>query len=933
MKKMKERKFKCLAVIFLTVMTINCAKFSSSARDSFSKEEGLVTEEEIISPEEAFSENSDVVIENSGQETATNGVSVTWKQYSKSGNGINLTTYTGVTRKKILDTLEKNHGSYLGVPYKAGYYDTLSGMNCEGFVERVLMDAGCSKAISAGNGGSGWVNTLRQNNISYRTYYSSSFDALADIVVNDGYAQPGDVIWLWDGGYNDIYYNDINYVGLPASISSIHHIGFFVGNYFSTMDWSGSVRGIYDRNGFWHSIGNEGVSNDRQNTELCSINKNTITQLGAKSSNCKYITVIKFANQNSESVLYKNVLSDGRSYSAKDALDYGFPAINGAKYVMFCKDGFVPYRKYWNNSTPTIRQYLEGVVPDKTNNYNNYNDIKALDRRLTYEQYAQVEAVDASGQGYALFRDVPPGTYFIMETEAPEGYALDEKIYVVRVGAGETVSSGNVGYTISEESANPIKITTTAMDTDTGLHVGQLRNDIEINDKVHCENLLVGHRYSLEGYLLDADTGLVLMDGEKEIRAEIEFEATSRDMEVEVLFGNISRDLVADKTLVVYERLYEGQELRASHEDLFDDEQRVTYPDIHTTLSGSVTGRHVAFAQQQTRLIDTVEYSNLTPNKEYTVRGLLVNKKDREAVTVNGEPVEISAAFTPLEKDGVIEVEFVFDASSLAGESVVAYEYIYDGSVLIAVHEDIDSIEQSLDFPKIGTSAKSDSGDKYLDCGADVKLVDTISYSNLNIDYEYTAIGTLMIKSKNQPLMIDGECISSMVVFSPEEKNGEVDVEFDIDTSTLGGEELVVYETIFLNSQNEEDDAAFSCIVAEHKIIEDEGQTVKVREQTTEEITTEEQTTEEITTEEQTTEEITTEEITTEIPTTVESATEYLITTENIPDTKVTPQTNSVKTGDKKPILPIFVLSLMCIATAIAMILLKIRHKSQKEKY
>ena len=57
--------------------------------------------------------------------------------------------------------------------------------------------------------------------------------------------------------------------------------------------------------------------------------------------------------------------------------------------------------------------------------------------------------------------------------------------------------------------------------------------------------------------------------------------------------------------------------------------------------------------------------------------------------TVNGKEVTGSCTFTPKAEDGTVDVTFNFDASDLAGKSVVVFEQLYRDNAIVASHEDL----------------------------------------------------------------------------------------------------------------------------------------------------------------------------------------------------------------------------------------------------
>ena len=94
---------------------------------------------------------------------------------------------------------------------------------------------------------------------------------------------------------------------------------------------------------------------------------------------------------------------------------------------------------------------------------------------------------------------------------------------------------------------------------------------------------------------------------------------------------------------------------------------------------------------------DIVSYHNLTPGKEYVVKGTLMNKTSGKPVTVNDEHVTAETAFTPETRDGEVKVTFTFNSYVITETTdVVVFESLYREEVEITVHADIEDEGQSV---------------------------------------------------------------------------------------------------------------------------------------------------------------------------------------------------------------------------------------------
>ena len=362
---------------------------------------------------------------------------------------------------------------------------------------------------------------------------------------------------------------------------------------------------------------------------------------------------------------------------------------------------------------------------------------------------------------------------------------------------------------------------TTATATDTEDHVTGANEEVTITDEVALTGLKVDNEYTIKGVLMDQTTGKELLVDEKQIISEETFTADQADMTITLTY-KLDASKLAGTTTVVFETLYtEGKEVGRHHE--IDDEGQTVYiPEIHTTAADQKTGINHTESEEQATIVDTVLYSHLLPGKEYTVKGTLMNKETGEAILINGEEVIAETTFTAEKSEGSVDVIFTFDASAIAPTTVVAFESMEYKKIEVAVHADIEDEDQTVYIPEIGTTALGqDTKDHIEKAKEDAVIVDTVEYKGLEVGREYTMTGKLVDKATGEFITdAEGNEITASTTFTPDEKDGSVDVTFTFDSSLLAGKTLVAFET--LTTEEKE--------VAIHADLEDEGQTIRIPE-------------------------------------------------------------------------------------------------------
>ena len=112
-----------------------------------------------------------------------------------------------------------------------------------------------------------------------------------------------------------------------------------------------------------------------------------------------------------------------------------------------------------------------------------------------------------------------------------------------------------------------------------------------------------------------------------------------------------------------------------------------------------------------------------------------------------------------------------------------------------------------------------------MEAGKDLTIVDTVTLEGLEIGTKYKLSGWQMIKKENAKLLIDGKEVTNDYEFTADKENMEVQIEFTFNGSTLGGKQLVTFEELYDMTNPEEPKK-----VTEHKDINDEGQTVTIKE-------------------------------------------------------------------------------------------------------
>lgn len=133
-------------------------------------------------------------------------------------------------------------------------------------------------------------------------------------------------------------------------------------------------------------------------------------------------------------------------------------------------------------------------------------------------------------------------------------------------------------------------------------------------------------------------------------------------------------------------------------------------PELKTTAT--VGGEKEVTAGETVTIDDVVSFRHLVPNKEYTLKGILMDKKTGKPFVVDDEEITSEVTFTPETSNGEVTVSFTFDGSVVTKETdIVVFESLYSEDVEIASHADIEDENQTVTIHPQPEPEKPQTGD------------------------------------------------------------------------------------------------------------------------------------------------------------------------------------------------------------------------------
>ena len=508
----------------------------------------------------------------------------------------------------------------------------------------------------------------------------------------------------------------------------------------------------------------------------------------------------------------------------------GNAALSGAEFTWHYYDGF-----YTKDNLPekATRTWVTKTVAEKSSDGSIHYVTKLSD------------AYKVSGDAFYIQNEksvLPLGTLTVEETKAPDGYLLDgaymqagdsteqiKGMYLTQITEdGElAVLSGSNQYSVSDQVIRGgVKIQKRDLETkdtkaqgsatlkDTAFAIISLNeNSVLVEGKLYKKNetvktiqtgidgiatttadLLPYGKYKLEetkapeGYLTD-------------VAKAIEFSITENGKIVDL----------TDESHSIYNQIkrgdLEGVKIGAgTHKRLAN---------VPFKITSKTTGESHIVVTDKNGQFSTA--SNWASHKRNTNAG----KSSEDGIWFGtSEPDDSKGALLY----DTYEIEELACESNKGMKLIPAFEVVVSrNKVTIDLGTLTDEYEKEITIHT--TATDKETGEKIIVAGKKVTIVDTVTLDGLEEGRKYQLKGWQMLKEENAELLIDGKRVESDYTFVADNEKMKVEISYMFDASELGGQNLVTFEELY-DLKNPEEPVK----VAEHKDIDDEGQTVLITE-------------------------------------------------------------------------------------------------------
>lgn len=300
-----------------------------------------------------------------------------------------------------------------------------------------------------------------------------------------------------------------------------------------------------------------------------------------------------------------------------------------------------------------------------------------------------IEIITCDEKGKATFTtDLPIGSYYVKEISTDNHYILSDKKYpVVFEYAGQNTATVRISVNDGEPIENEIiygTIKGLKIDRETGENIaGTLFGLFSNNETKFTEETAILTAESNEGGI---------------------FEFT------DVPYGEyIVRELKPAEGYLPNEENYTVT-ISENKEIIEITIENDKIPELGTTAT--IDGKKEFTVNGDITIDDVVSYKHLTAGKEYTIKGVLMDKSTGKQFLVDGKEVCSEVTFTPETADGEVTVSFTFDGSAITKNTeVVVFETLYREGTEIAVHADIEDENQTVTIHPQPEPEKPQTGD------------------------------------------------------------------------------------------------------------------------------------------------------------------------------------------------------------------------------
>lgn len=545
----------------------------------------------------------------------------------------------------------------------------------------------------------------------------------------------------------------------------------------------------------------------------------------------------------------RKLYNDAIAYADSSSTEYDgtlglFVPDNGVQVLFFL------------NRSGSLKLVKTSANPALTDGNNTCYDLAGAEYTVYSDSAATTEVgkitLDSKGEGELT--NIKSGTYYVKETKAAKGYALDKEIHEVRVESGKTAE-----LAVKDVPQNdPARMAVQKIDAETG------------KASPLGAGTLAGAEFTVKYY-----NGMYNSESELPSEATRTWVFKTNDKGI----ANILRD----ESFVSGDELYMSatgvptiplgtitiQETKAPKGYTISDTtlhiQQVTsdgnVESVNTFVAPNVSEQVIRGNIKWVKAIEETQVR--VPNALFRITSKTTGEAHYVVTDANGsfDSSALKATNNTNANDKAVDADGKVDETKLDSEAGVwfsgakdaevkpddakgAFPYdTYEVEEIITsategtkpvkfdvtvardgVTVDMGTIDDQPDKPLIQTEFTDEGGSHEVEANKEVKLKDTVSYNNLTPGKEYSLTMTIHVKDKDgkdegELKDKDGKPVTTTVKFTPEKADGTIEVPYTVDTTGLEEKSIVAFESLQKDGKE----------ITSHADITDSGQTIRVK--------------------------------------------------------------------------------------------------------
>lgn len=545
----------------------------------------------------------------------------------------------------------------------------------------------------------------------------------------------------------------------------------------------------------------------------------------------------------------RKLYNDAIAYADSSSTEYDgtlglFVPDNGVQVLFFL------------NRSGSLKLVKTSANPALTDGNNTCYDLAGAEYTVYSDSAATTEVgkitLDSKGEGELT--NIKSGTYYVKETKAAKGYALDEEIHEVKAESGKTAE-----LAVKDVPQNdPARMAVQKIDAETG------------KASPLGAGTLAGAEFTVKYY-----NGMYNSESELPSEATRTWVFKTNDKGI----ANILRD----ESFVSGDELYMSatgvptiplgtitiQETKAPKGYTISDTtlhiQQVTsdgnVESVNTFVAPNVSEQVIRGNIKWVKAIEETQVR--VPNALFRITSKTTGEAHYVVTDANGsfDSSALKATNNTNANDKAIDADGKVDETKLDSEAGVwfsgakdaevkpddakgAFPYdTYEVEEIITsategtkpvkfdvtvardgVTVDMGTIDDQPDKPLIQTEFTDEGGSHEVEANKEVKLKDTVSYNNLTPGKEYSLTMTIHVKDKDgkdegELKDKDGKPVTTTVKFTPEKADGTIEVPYTVDTTGLEEKSIVAFESLQKDGKE----------ITSHADITDSGQTIRVK--------------------------------------------------------------------------------------------------------